>query len=126
MRAQALEIASWGPNVYVKIPVTTTTGASMAALVADLSASGVQVNVTALMTERQVETVAGALRGGAPSCVSVFAGRIADTGRDPLPDHVRRAAHPAGRPGGRAHLGQPAGGARTSSRPTPSAATSSP
>jgi transaldolase len=85
MRAQALEIASWGPNVYVKIPVTTTTGASTAALVADLSAAGVQVNVTALMTERQVETVAGALRGGAPSCVSVFAGRIADTGRDPLP-----------------------------------------
>jgi transaldolase len=85
MRSQALEIASWGPNVYVKIPVTTTRGESTAELVADLSAAGVQVNVTALMTERQVETVSGALRGGAPSCVSVFAGRIADTGRDPLP-----------------------------------------
>ena len=85
MRVQAIEIASWGPNVYVKIPVTTTRGEPMTDLVRDLSASGVQVNVTALMTEDQVETVSGALEGGAPSCVSVFAGRIADTGRDPLP-----------------------------------------
>jgi transaldolase len=85
MRAQAIEIASWGPNVYVKIPVTTTRGEPMTSLVRDLSSSGVQVNVTALMTERQVEAVSGALEAGAPSCVSVFAGRIADTGRDPLP-----------------------------------------
>jgi transaldolase len=85
MRAQAVEIASWGPNVYVKIPVTTTRGEPMTSLVRDLSSTGVQVNVTALMTERQVETVARALEAGAPSCVSVFAGRIADTGRDPLP-----------------------------------------
>jgi transaldolase len=85
MRDQALEIASWGPNVYVKIPVTNTRGVPMTQVVADLSRSGVQVNVTALMTERQVEMVAEALAGGAPSCVSVFAGRVADTGRDPLP-----------------------------------------
>jgi transaldolase len=90
MRAQALEIAGWGENVYVKIPVTTTRGESMADLVRDLSASGVQVNVTALMTVAQVETMTRALEGGAPSNISVFAGRIADTGRDPVP-LIRRA-----------------------------------
>lgn len=84
MRRQALEIASWGPNVYVKIPVTTSTGVSTVGLVRDLSADGVQLNVTALMTVGQVEDVAGALVAGAPSCVSLFAGRIADTGRDPI------------------------------------------
>lgn len=85
MRAQAREIASWGSNVYVKIPVTNTRGEPMTDLIRDLSAGGVQVNVTALMTVRQVEEVAGALAGGAPSNVSVFAGRVADTGRDPVP-----------------------------------------
>jgi transaldolase len=90
MVRQAREIASWGPHVYVKIPVTNTAGASTCDLVRRLSAEGVQVNVTAVMTLAQVETIAGALAGGAPSCVSLFAGRIADTGRDPVP-HVRRA-----------------------------------
>jgi len=85
MRRQAHLIAGWGPNVYVKIPVTTPTGESMAPLVRELSESGVQVNVTALMTTQQVEVVAGALRDGAPSYVSVFAGRIADAGIDPMP-----------------------------------------
>jgi len=85
MRAQAREIASWGPNVYVKIPVTNTRREPMTALVRELSASGVQVNVTALMTLRQVGEITGALRDGAPSNISVFAGRIADTGRDPVP-----------------------------------------
>ena len=85
MRRQAHEIASWGPNVYVKIPVTNTRAEPMTALIKDLSGDGVQVNVTALMTVRQVEEVAGALAGGAPSNISVFAGRVADTGRDPIP-----------------------------------------
>ncbi len=85
MRAQALEIASWGANVYVKIPVTNTRSESTAALVRDLSREGVQINVTALMTVAQVETMTEALAGGAPSNISVFAGRIADTGVDPLP-----------------------------------------
>lgn len=85
IRRQALMIAKWGPNVYVKIPVTTTEGASMAPLVRELSEAGVKVNVTALMTAAQTEVVAEALSDGAPSCVSVFAGRIADAGVEPLP-----------------------------------------
>jgi transaldolase len=85
IRRQATMIAAWGPNVYVKVPVTTTAGESLAPLVRELSEDGVQVNVTALMTTAQVEVIATALAGGAPSCVSVFAGRIADAGVDPLP-----------------------------------------
>lgn len=85
MRRQARLIAGWGSNVYVKIPVTTTTGDSMAPLVRELAEDGVRVNVTALMTPNQVEVIAHALRDGAPSCVSVFAGRIADAGVEPLP-----------------------------------------
>ena len=85
MEAQALIISSWGKNVYVKIPVTNTRGEPSYELISRLSAKGVQVNVTAMMTSAQVSEVASAVRGGARSCVSVFAGRIADTGRDPLP-----------------------------------------
>ena len=85
MRRQARLISSWGPNVYVKIPVTTTAGESMAPLVRELSEDGVQVNVTALFTAGQVELITAALKDGAPSYVSVFAGRIADAGVDPLP-----------------------------------------
>jgi len=85
IRRQATMIAGWGPNVYVKVPVTTTDGESLAPLVRELSEDGVQVNVTALMTTAQVEVVATALADGAPSCVSVFAGRIADAGVEPLP-----------------------------------------
>lgn len=83
MERQAGEIASWGTNVYVKIPVTNTRGESSCALVRRLSHSGVKVNVTALLTLSQVRDVIDAVAGGAPSCVSVFAGRIADTGIDP-------------------------------------------
>ena len=90
MRRQALKLATWGENVYVKIPVTTTSGESMDALVRELSSEGVQVNVTALFTTDQVETIASAVADGAPSCVSVFAGRIADAGIDPVP--VMRSA----------------------------------
>jgi transaldolase len=83
IRRQALKIAGWGENVYVKVPVTTCDGESTAPLVRELSEKGVKVNVTALMTTAQVEMVSEALRDGAPSYISVFAGRIADAGIDP-------------------------------------------
>lgn len=82
---QARAISTWGDNVYVKIPVTTSEGESLAPLVRELSEDGIRVNVTALMTPAQVEVIARALRDGAASCVSVFAGRIADAGVEPLP-----------------------------------------
>jgi transaldolase len=85
MRRQALKIAQWGENVYVKIPVSTTGGESMAPLVRELSESGVKVNVTALFTTAQVELITEAVKDGAPSYISVFAGRIADAGIDPVP-----------------------------------------
>jgi transaldolase len=90
MIRQARLIASWGPNVYVKIPVTDTRGASTAGVVRELAASGVHLNVTALMTVPQVEAASAALADGLPAIISVFAGRIADTGRDPIP--LMRAA----------------------------------
>ena len=89
MRRQATMIASWGENVYVKIPVSTTTGESMAPLVRELSESGVKVNVTALFTTAQVELITEAVKDGAPSYISVFAGRIADAGIDPVPIMAR-------------------------------------
>jgi transaldolase len=85
MERQALRIASWGSNVYVKIPITNTRGESSAPLVRRLANQDVQVNVTAVMTLPQVESVLGSLRGGPPSCISIFAGRVADAGVDPLP-----------------------------------------
>lgn len=86
---QARLIASWGENVYVKIPVTTTNGESMASLVRELSEDGVKVNVTALFTTAQVELITAAVKDGAPSYISVFAGRIADAGIDPVPIMAR-------------------------------------
>ena len=85
MERQAREIASWGENVYVKIPVTNTRRQPALDLVDRLSHAGIKLNVTALLTLDQVRDVSAALAGGAPSCVSVFAGRFADTGRDPVP-----------------------------------------
>jgi transaldolase len=85
MRRQALKIRDWQENVYVKIPITNTRGESALSLIADLAAEGVKVNVTAILTLEQVRGVAGALKNEVPSVVSVFAGRIADTGVDPLP-----------------------------------------
>jgi transaldolase len=85
MREQAYKIASWGNNVYVKIPVTTTTGESTADLVHELSCGGVHVNVTAVFTTGQAQEMMDALYGGVDSIVSVFAGRIADAGVDPTP-----------------------------------------
>lgn len=85
MKQQALRLASWGEQVYVKIPVTNTCGESSAPLIRSLSERGVKLNVTAILTLDQVREVSDALAGGGPSFVSVFAGRIADTGRDPVP-----------------------------------------
>lgn len=85
MERQAKKIAAWGDNVYVKIPVTNTKGESAVPTVKKLADAGVKLNVTALMTLEQVKSVADALKDGPPSNISVFAGRIADTGRDPLP-----------------------------------------
>jgi len=99
MRRQARIIASWGENVYVKIPVTTTQGESMAALVRELSHEGVKVNVTALFTTAQVELITAAVKDGAPSYISVFAGRIADAGVDPMPIMARSVEIMAQAPG---------------------------
>ncbi len=85
MEAQALEIASWGKNVYVKIPVTNSKSASAVPLVQRLSKRGVQLNITAVFTLEQVEAITAALDADTPSVISVFAGRIADTGVDPMP-----------------------------------------
>ena len=85
MEQQAYEIASWGKNVYVKIPVTNTRGQSSTPLIATLSAAGIKLNVTAIMTPRQVADVGAALARDVPAVVSVFAGRVADSGRDPVP-----------------------------------------
>lgn len=89
MRRQARLIATWGSNVYVKIPITTTSGQSMAPLIRELSEDGVQVNVTALFTTAQVELTTEAVRDGTASYISVFAGRIADAGVDPIPIMAR-------------------------------------
>ncbi len=85
MEAQALEIATWGSNVNVKIPVTNTKGVSTAPIVERLSKQGVVLNVTAIFTLDQVRTVADALDANTAAIVSVFAGRIADSGLDPIP-----------------------------------------
>jgi len=85
MERQALKISGWGENVYTKIPVTNTRGEKSLDVVCRLARHGVKLNVTALMTLRQVKEVATALAGGPPAYVSMFAGRIADTGRDPVP-----------------------------------------
>ncbi len=82
---QARLIAAWGENVYVKVPVTNTAGESLAPLVRKLSEEGIKINVTALFTTDQVELMTAAVKDGAPSCISVFAGRIADAGVDPVP-----------------------------------------
>ena len=85
MRRQALKIAAWQKNVYVKIPITNTRSESALPLVKELAQEGVQLNITAILTLDQVKGVAAALNPAVPSVVSVFAGRIADTGCDPMP-----------------------------------------
>jgi transaldolase len=85
MRRQALKIRSWQDNVYVKIPITNTRAEPALDLIRDLAAEGVKLNVTAVLTRAQVQAVAGVLNREIPSMVSVFAGRVADTGVDPVP-----------------------------------------
>jgi len=85
MKRQAMEIAKWGKNVYVKIPVSNSKGEASYGLIHELAHHGVKLNVTAILTLRQTLETCKALEGGAPSIVSVFAGRIADTGVDPMP-----------------------------------------
>ena len=85
MRRQGLKINGWAKNVYVKIPITNTRGESSLPLVRELALEGVKLNVTAILTLEQVAGVAKALNPKAPAVVSVFAGRIADTGVDPMP-----------------------------------------
>ena len=89
MEAQALEIASWGDNVYVKIPVTNTKGEFSGPLIATLARAGVKLNVTAILSLEQVQRVGAALAESVPAVVSVFAGRVADTGRDPVPHMIK-------------------------------------
>ena len=85
MARQARKIATWGDNVYVKIPITNTSAESSVGLIRDLTADGLKLNVTALTTLEQVGSMSSALSPTVPSIVSVFAGRIADTGVDPVP-----------------------------------------
>lgn len=85
MHRQALEIANWGEQVFVKIPVTNTKRESTAPLIRELARQGVKLNVTAIMTTEQVAEVVAAAASGPATLISVFAGRIADTGRDPVP-----------------------------------------
>jgi transaldolase len=84
MKRQALKIAGWGKNVYVKIPITNSRRETSIPLIRELAASGVQLNITAILTLEQVRDVAAALNPAVPSVVSIFAGRIADTGVDPM------------------------------------------
>ena len=91
MIRQARELARWGDNVYVKIPVSDTQGNATGDVVRELTRDGVKLNVTALMTEAQVERVVGELSGTPGAYVSVFAGRVADTGRDPVAMMARSA-----------------------------------
>jgi len=85
MRRQALKMHQWQENIYVKIPITNTSGESSIPLIAQLAREGVKLNITAVLTPRQVKSVAAALDPIVPAIVSVLAGRIADTGVDPLP-----------------------------------------
>lgn len=85
MRRQALKIKAWGENVYVKIPITNTRSESSLSLVKELASDGVKLNITAILTLDQVKGVSENLNVDVPSVVSVFAGRIADSGRDPIP-----------------------------------------
>lgn len=85
MKKEAIKLASLGDNVYVKIPVTTSTGISTVPIIKELSENKIKLNVTAVFTIKQIEEIVEALQAGVPSIVSVFAGRVADTGVDPIP-----------------------------------------
>ena len=98
MKRQALKIAGWGKNVYVKIPITNTRAESAVPLIRELAAQGVQLNITAILTLEQVRAVAAVLNPQVPSVVSIFAGRIADTGVDPMPLMIESRKILAGQP----------------------------
>jgi len=98
MKRQGLKINSWGPNVYVKIPITNTRNESSLPLIRELAAEGVKLNVTAILTLEQVKGVGAALNPQVPAVVSVFAGRIADTGVDPVSIMVQSKQILADRP----------------------------
>ena len=85
MERQAHRIASWGENVYVKIPVTNTRRESSEKLIHKLAVEGIKLNITAMMTLDQAQTISKAIGANAPAYISIFAGRVADTGRDPIP-----------------------------------------
>jgi transaldolase len=93
MKKQAEKIASWGQNVYVKIPITNSNGFSTGSLIRELSDKGIKLNITAIFTEQQTEKALENLNDGTPSYISIFSGRIADTGRNPVPiiNHAIRA-----------------------------------
>ncbi len=99
MAGQAREIASWGTNVFVKVPVVNTRGDSTVPLVRDLAVEGLRLNVTAILALEQVEDVLEVLPPEGPAIVSIFAGRVADTGRDPVPHMERAVGLAAGHPG---------------------------
>jgi|GEM_PF-79112 len=116
MEVEAREIATWADNVYVKIPCVTTKGESTAELVRKLSADGIKVNVTTIFTPEQVDEMVEAVDAETPSIISLFAGRIADTGVDPIPfmtESVKRSC------------GRPHASSSTSTRPKPAVAKSS-
>jgi transaldolase len=98
MRTQAFILSAMGENVYVKIPVTNTKGQSTADLVRSLSLDGVKLNVTAIFTRDQIDSFIDALTGGSPSVISIFAGRIADAGVNPIPimEHAITSTHEIG------------------------------
>ncbi|HUP59001.1 MAG TPA: transaldolase [Thermoanaerobaculia bacterium] len=98
MERQATRISTWGESVFVKIPITNTAGESAIPLIARLSAAGVKLNITAVLTLEQVRAIVAVLHPDVPAIVSVFAGRIADTGRDPVPLMREAAAIVAAKP----------------------------
>ena len=98
MFVQAKKLSGWGDNVYVKLPVTNTMGESAVPTLRRLAGTGVKLNVTAIFTARQVEAVSDALKDAPPCNISVFAGRIADAGQDPIPTMQRALEIMKGRP----------------------------
>lgn len=124
MEVEAREIATWAENVYVKIPCVTTKGESTAELVRKLSADGIKVNVTTIFTPKQVDEMVEAVDTETPSIISLFAGRIADTGVDPIPFMTESVKKAAIKPNLRS-CGRPRASSSTFTRPRPAVARSS-
>ncbi len=123
MEVEAREIATWAENVYVKIPCVTTKGESTAELVRKLSADGIKVNVTTIFTPTQVDEMVEAVDAETPSIISLFAGRIADTGVDPIPFMTESVKKPPPSPTVRS-CGRPRASSSTFTRPRPAVARS--